>query len=104
VNLKRVVISSYSDLKKIHRSVRVIHFRKFASKKVIKKVLIECPKLEIISLSRFANKRYGSSIIKLLQKSNIKLIVSNRKQGRPSMLERRLEEVKLSEYKLNEWR
>jgi len=90
VNYKqRAVISSYSDLSKLSSNVKIIHFRKFVSKKLLNLVLEKCPNLEIISLSGYASKRLNSNISKIILSMKIELVVSI-ELGRPNNLKQRL--------------
>jgi hypothetical protein len=89
VNYKhRAVLSSYSDISKISSNVKIIHFRKFVSKKVLNIVIKKCPKLKIISLSRYASKRLNSNLIEILYLNQISLEISKKDIGRPNLLER----------------
>lgn len=83
VNVKHVVISSYSDLSKLSSKIKLIHFRKFVSKKLLKIILNKCPRLERISLSRYAYKRFNSN---LLKSKNIEIRIS-KNVGRPNLVE-----------------
>jgi hypothetical protein len=90
VNYKhRAVLSSYSDLYKISSNVKIIHFRKFISRKLLRIVIEKCPNLEIISISRYASKRLNSNISKIILSRKIELIVSF-EIGRPNNLKQRL--------------
>ncbi len=89
MNYKQEVISSYSDLYKISSNVKIIHFRKFISRKLLRIVIEKCPNLEIISISRYASKRLNSNISKIILSRKIELIVSF-EIGRPNNLKQRL--------------
>lgn len=84
----RAVLSSYSDLSKLSSKVKIIHFRKFVSKRMLIISLEKCPKLRIISASRYASKRLNSNILKLILNKQIELRVSQ-ERGRPSILKLR---------------
>jgi len=88
VNQKHISISSYSDLSRLSPSVKFIHFRKFVSKKIIKKVLCECPKLVTVSFSMYAFRRCNDEILNRIYKEGIKLSISQKRPGRPSMIEK----------------
>ena len=88
MNQKHSSISSYSDLSKLSHSVKFIHFRKFVSKKIIKKILSECPNLVEISFSSYAYKRCNDEILKCIYGEGVNLSVSSRKAGRPNMIEK----------------
>ena len=85
----RAVLSSYSDVHNISSEVKVVHFRKFVSKRLLIIVLERCPKLQMISMSGYASKRLNSNIYNLMFNRNIELKIS-RYIGRPSNLEQRL--------------
>jgi len=85
----RAVISSYSDLLKLSSGIKIVHFRKFVSKRILKIVLEECSDLKVISLSKYASKRLNSNILKLILSKNIELIILFDK-GRPNNLKQRL--------------
>jgi len=90
VNYKhRAVLSSYSDISKISSDVKIIHFRKFISIKLLKIIMQKCPKLEIISLSGYASKRLNSNISKIILSKKIELVISF-EIGRPNNLKQRL--------------
>jgi len=82
----RAVLSSYSDLSKISSNVKIIHFRKFISKKLLKIILCEYPDLREISLSKYASKRLNNKCIEILSKSRIQIKISL-VRGRPNELE-----------------
>jgi len=80
-------ISSYNDLKKISSKVKVIHFRKFASEKLIKCILDNHSQIKKFSFSNYVYSRSESGIFDLIQKSNVEVEVRNRSAGRPNLLE-----------------
>jgi hypothetical protein len=82
----RAVISSYSDLSRLSSSIKIIHFRKFISKRILKIILKRCPNLKEISLSNYASKRLNKECKKLLSVNEIIIKVSFSK-GRPNALE-----------------
>ncbi|MFH1228935.1 MAG: hypothetical protein V1678_00735 [Candidatus Aenigmatarchaeota archaeon] len=86
---QRAVISSYSDVSKLSSKIRMVHFRKFLSSRMLDIALKRCPNLEMVSLSVYASKRLNSNIYKLMFNRNIELKIS-RHVGRPSVLEQRL--------------
>ena len=88
MNQKHSSISSYSDLSKLSHSVKFVHFRKFVSKKIIKKVLSECPNLVEISFSNYAYKRCNDDILKFINKEGVNLLISSRRAGRPNIIEK----------------
>jgi len=78
-----VVISSYSDIVKLHPGVKHVHFRKFVSERLLKSIIEKCPKLEKISMSRYSSGRLSFIVL-----DNLKVEVTKRKVGRPNILER----------------
>jgi len=82
---QRAVLSSYSDLSKLSSKVKIIHFRKFVSKKILILSLEKCPKLRMISASKYASKRLNSNILKLILNKQIELRISQ-ERGRPNIL------------------
>lgn len=82
----RAVISSYSDISKLSSDIKIIHFRKFISKKILKIVLNKCPDLKEISFSNYASKRLNKECKKLLSVNEIIIKISFSK-GRPNALE-----------------
>jgi len=86
VNYKhRAVLSSYSDLSNISSSIRIIHFRKFISKRILKIILESCPSLIVISISKYASKRLNPNILNLISDKGIELRICS-ERGRPNML------------------
>ena len=81
---KRIVISSYADIKNISPSASYIHLRKFASKKQLKSILNICPSLKILSFSEYAYRRVSDNItgLKNHKRSDIDILVS-KDIGRP---------------------
>ena len=88
VDIKQVSISSYSDLSKLSKRVNKIHFRKFISKKILRKVLINCPNLDMISFSKYAFSRCNEKILEQIQQRGVKLKISLKDSGRPNLVER----------------
>ncbi len=84
MNVKYVVISSYFDLSKLSSEVKTIHFRKFVSRNLLKIVLDKCPRLKIISFSRYASRRLHSDFLK---SRNIEIKISRKSSGRPNLVE-----------------
>ena len=82
----RAVLSSYSDLYKISSNARIIHFRKFISKRLLKIILEKNSDLREISLSKYASKRLNNKCIEILSKNRIQIKVSLFR-GRPNKLE-----------------
>jgi len=67
VNYKqRAVISSYSDVLKLSSKIRIVHFRKFVSKKLLKMVFEICPRLEKVSFSKYASKRIPIKMVPII--------------------------------------
>lgn len=87
MNVKHLSISSYKDLEKISQKVKIIHFRKFASEKIVKWVLENHSHIKKFSFSNYAYSRSDSGIFDLIQENNIEVIVRNRSPGRPNLLE-----------------
>lgn len=84
---KKAVISSYSDLNRLSSSISEVHFRKFLNSKMLFEVLEKCQNLEKISLSKSAHSRCHNSVLEKVNKSGMKLIISDVK-GRPNMVVR----------------
>ena len=82
----RAVISSYSDLSRISSNVKIIHFRKFVSKRILNLILNKCPNLKKISLSNYASKRLNHKCMNILSENKIVIKISSNR-GRPSILE-----------------
>ena len=80
----RAVLSSYSDISKVSPDIKIIHFRKFISKRFLVIVLERNPRIEIICLSKYASKRLNSKILSMISK-RIEIRVSSEK-GRPNYL------------------
>ena len=89
MNDKLVVISSYSDLSRLIPGIRKVHFRKFISRKLLEDVLLRCPKLKYISVSRYASKRVYKFLSYVADKG-LNIEYSNSNSGRPNLLIRRL--------------
>jgi len=87
VNVKHLSISSYKDLKKISPKVKVIHFRKFASEKLVKWILENHSQIKKFSFSNYVYSRSESSVFDLIEKNNVEVVVRNRSPGRPNLLE-----------------
>jgi hypothetical protein len=66
--------------------VRHVHFRKFVSEKMLKKIL-ELSSVRSISLSKYCCNRSNSKLLDRLRKRGIKIFV-RKCPGRPSNLER----------------
>lgn len=81
----RAVLSSYSDISKISSSIRIVHFRKFISKRMLDMILEICPSLIVISISKYASKRLNPNILNLISDKRIELRVCS-ERGRPTML------------------
>jgi len=87
VNVKHLSISSYNDLKKISSSVKVIHFRKFASQKLVKWILDNHSQIRKFSFSKYVYSRSESSVFDLIKEKNVEMEVRDRIAGRPNLLE-----------------
>jgi hypothetical protein len=70
--------------------VKIIHFRKYVSKKIILMILERCQNIQVISMSRYASKRLNPDSLELFSKRNIEIKIMI-EPGRPSMLDRRLQ-------------
>jgi len=90
VSAKHLVISSYSDLSKLHSKIKHVHFRKFISKKLLKIVVEKCPKLELISVSPYSYKRLKFDCM-------FPVGASKKSSGRPSFIENKI--IRLKEIK-----
>ena len=86
---KHYVISSSRDVEFLKESVKIVHFRKFVSRKLLKEVLKKCPNLKVISLSPSSAKKLRTEMLKVLNKAGIRVFVVKRR-GRPNLLERKL--------------
>ena len=84
MNLGPAVISSYSDLSKLSQKVKSVHFRKFVSRKLLEIILEKCPRLESISLSKYAHGRLHFDFLKY---KRVKIIISGKSSGRPNLVE-----------------
>ena len=87
MNVKHLSISSYADLKKISPKVKIIHFRKFASEKLIKWILDNHSQIKKFSFSNYVYSRSESGIFELIEENNAEVIIQNRSPGRPNLLE-----------------
>ena len=83
---QRAVLSSYSDVSKLSSDVKVVHFRKFVSKRILEMVMVKCSDLEEISLSKYASKRLNGKCLRLLSKNKVSVKISLI-IGRPNVLE-----------------
>jgi hypothetical protein len=92
VNVKQVTISSYSDICKLHKNTEIVHLRKFASRRIIKKIVESCPKIKLITLPE---KLFLKS--QWIKEYGINISISKKGLGRQSMLEKMfLEKVAFS--------
>ena len=99
MNQKHISISSYSDLLKLSPRIKSVHFRKFVSRNILKKVLSVCLNLERISFSRYAFSRCDSNFIEELLEMGVSIGVSRRNAGRPNLIEKSLQEVSIKNHK-----
>ena len=88
LRLKQVSIACYDDLAKLSSSVKVVHFRKFLSLRLLEEVIKRCPNLKLVSFSRYAFKRCDEKVKEMLVLSGIQVLVNDRSPGRPSMLDK----------------
>jgi hypothetical protein len=88
VNVKQLSISSYSDLSKLSSDVKIVHFRKFISRRMVDMILGSCRGIKKVSLSRYASEKCNSEIIDYLTDKGLQIHISNRGNGRPNLLER----------------
>lgn len=58
------------------------------SKRIIEKVLSECPNLVEISFSNYSYKRCNDEILECINREGINLSISSRKVGRPNIIEK----------------
>lgn len=68
--------------------IKIIHFRKFVSRKMVNIILDSCINLKKVSLSRYASSKCSSEIIDYMSEKGLQIQVSNRSIGRPNLLER----------------
>jgi len=80
-----VSIASLADIEKLSERVKIVHLRKFCSKRLIKAVLERCPGLRKVSISKYAFSRVDGSLG--LLPDEVEVIVSSGK-GRPSILDK----------------
>ncbi|MBU5688001.1 MAG: hypothetical protein KQA41_01445 [Candidatus Aenigmarchaeota archaeon] len=83
MNVKQVSISSYSDISKLDDKTKIVHLRKFASKKLIKIIIQKCCNLQLITMPE---KLYFKS--RWIEKYGIAVSISKKGFGRQSMLEK----------------
>ncbi|MFH8080438.1 MAG: hypothetical protein QXO84_00985 [Candidatus Aenigmatarchaeota archaeon] len=83
MNAKQVSISSYSDISKLNKETRIVHLRKFASKKLLKEILNKCPQLRLISLPE---KLYSKH--EWIKDFGVKVVISKKGLGRQNFLEK----------------
>ena len=81
-----VVVSSYSDLSNLSRYVKHIHFRKYISSGLLRKIL-EGSNPESFSFSRYAFSRLNAGCMGKIAERGIKVSVSRRGRGRPSLMD-----------------
>ena len=84
---RRISVSSYSDLSKLSPFIKRIHFRKFLSKNLVRRVVQICLELESISISRYAFERCDPACIEMVEGIGLGIVVSKRGRGRPNLLE-----------------
>ncbi len=87
-HLERISVSGYSDLSKLSGGESHLHFRKFLSKRLVIESLNLCPGLESISLSKYALDKCDPDCLEMLSKMRLDIMVSNRKEGRPNLIEK----------------
>ncbi|MBD3155587.1 MAG: hypothetical protein GF368_02935 [Candidatus Aenigmarchaeota archaeon] len=87
MNVKHLSISNYQDIQKISSSVKIIHLRKFASIKLIKKILKKNSGIEKISLSKYVYTRSNSHVFDFIEDNDIEVSIRNKGPGRPNLLE-----------------
>ena len=80
-------ISGYSDLDRLNSSVKMVHFRKFVSKRLLMDVVKRTPKLKAVSFSKYAISRMRRGDMDILAGLGIEVKIS-KVLGRPSSLER----------------
>ena len=83
MNAKQISISSYADLQKLSPEVKIVHFRKFVSKKLLESLSEICPKIRLILVSENVYSR-NSAIISSIP---IKVRVLQRNSGRPNLVD-----------------
>jgi len=87
VNVKHLSISSYNDVQKISSSVESVHLRKFASVKLIKKILKKNSDIAKIYCSKYVYSRSNSHVFDFIENKNIEVVVQTKGPGRPNLLE-----------------
>ena len=80
-------ISSYSDILKISPETKIIHLRKFASERLVKKIIEKNPQITKISFSRYTASRCNPSIFGMIIKRDIEVVIQQKGPGRPNLLE-----------------
>lgn len=84
---QRVTISSYSDLAKLRKDLKCVHFRKFLSKRLLSEILSVCENISSISLSRYAYAKCNKELIESIKRKGISIII-RKCVGRPNLMER----------------
>ncbi|NCO96523.1 MAG: hypothetical protein COY38_01615 [Candidatus Aenigmarchaeota archaeon CG_4_10_14_0_8_um_filter_37_24] len=87
MNVKHLSISSYADLEKISPAVEIVHFRKFASEKLVRWILENHSQIRKFSFSKYSSSRCDSNIFDLIERNNVQIVVQDRGSGRPNLLE-----------------
>jgi hypothetical protein len=87
-HLKSESVSGYSDLSRLSSEVSHLHFRKFLSKKLVLESLKICDGVESVSLSRYAFRKCDPECMEIISRVGIDLMVSERRKGRPNLLEK----------------
>jgi hypothetical protein len=87
-HLERISVSGYSDLSQLSPSISHLHFRKFLSKRLIMESLNMCQSLESVSLSRHALVNCNPDCLEVLSVMGLEIMVSERSEGRPNLLEK----------------
>lgn len=84
MNVKHFTISSFGDLNRIIGDEKIIHLRKFVSKKALKLINSKCRDINFVSVSE---KLYLKNK-KTIDESNLKIVVIRRGSGRPNLIEK----------------
>ncbi|MGQ4915947.1 MAG: hypothetical protein ACP6IU_14540 [Candidatus Asgardarchaeia archaeon] len=100
MNDKRVVIEKYADVTKLYKNEEIVavYFKKYLSKGLLKTVLLKCPSIKKIYLSKSALRRCSKNLLDNLKRKGIEVFIVNRVSGRPSLLEKDMNLMMLPHY------
>jgi len=74
-------------LEKISLKIKIIHFRKFASEKLVKLIIKNHSQVKKFSFSNYVYFRSESSVFDLIKENDIEVVIRNENPGRPNLLE-----------------